>query len=96
MPYDSWSVEQQRNKERREADPEYALKIKARSAISNGKKYGRITKPSTCDICGCECNPEAHHWHGYAEEHWLDVQWLCKDCHRKETHYDSEDNSVCR
>jgi hypothetical protein len=33
-------------------------------------------------LCGTP-KTEAHHHLGYAEEHWLDVQWLCKKHHRE-------------
>lgn len=52
---------------------------KVRWAVSTG----RITKPDTCQSCGNKKRLEAHHWNGYAEEHCLDVQWLCRSCHRK-------------
>lgn len=28
---------------------------------------------------------DGHHW-SYDREHWLDVEWLCRSCHRNEHH----------
>jgi hypothetical protein len=67
-------------KRRHEKHP---LERKARSAISNAIRLGKITKPTRCQICGCETKLEAHHWKGYDKEHWLDVQWLCRTDHQK-------------
>jgi hypothetical protein len=55
-------------------------RTKARDAINNAVKRGKIQK-KPCEICS---NPQAegHHFLGYAPEHRLDVQWLCRECHR--------------
>jgi len=55
-------------------------RCKARNDISNGIQAGRIT-PKPCQICKSTHRIEAHHYLGYAEEHHLDVQWLCKKHH---------------
>lgn len=44
---------------------------------------GRVSKPVSCEFCGEDKPLEAHHWKGYEKEHWLDVQWLCRPCHKK-------------
>lgn len=84
---------------RRESDPEYKklerersrkwwaenpIKGKAHSAVSNGIRDGKITKPSSCEHCGSEEKRlQGHHW-SYDQENWLDVIWLCSGCHGKE------------
>lgn len=67
-------VEKQR--ERRAADPQ---KYKARLAVSNALRDGKIQR-KPCFFCGSEERLEAHH-HDYALP--LDVYWLCKTCHGK-------------
>lgn len=45
---------------------------------------GTLVKPKTCSACGEQSKYiDAHHRNGYAEEHWLDVAWLCRACHGK-------------
>ena len=51
---------------------------RAKAAVARAKRDGTLTqRPCSCG------NPksEAHHHKGYAPEHWLDVEWLCKKCH---------------
>ena len=55
-------------------------KIKARNAVSNALKTGRLTRPNHCESCYCEGFIESHH-ESYEEEKWLDVEWLYKECH---------------
>ncbi len=50
-----------------------------RRAIDEGK----LIRPLKCQRCGTSDSIiEAHHWRGYSDEHILDVQWLCRSCHR--------------
>lgn len=66
-------------KRRHEKHP---LHRKARGAVSFALRSGKITRPKHCQIDGCtEMRLQAHHWKGYAPEHWLDVQWLCHKHH---------------
>lgn len=53
-------------------------------------KAGILIRPDTCDECKNQ-RPEihGHHHNGYSDEHALDVQWLCRDCHFK-AHTSSE------
>lgn len=67
-------------KRRHEKHP---LHRKARGAISNAVRLGKIVKPTKCEMCGRTEKLEAHHWKGYEQEHWLDVQWLCHSDHLK-------------
>ena len=55
-------------------------KKKANRAVSNAIAGGRLTRPESCSRCLKLCKPEAHHW-SYLEENWLDVIWLCRQCH---------------
>ena len=56
-------------------------KIKARYAVKDAVKYGRLKK-NPCAICGKK-GTEAHHILGYAPEHRIEVIWLCKLHHQK-------------
>jgi len=59
----------------------HPLERKARSALDNAVRLGKIARPNICQICGVITKPEAHHWQGYDPDHWLDVQWLCHQHH---------------
>jgi hypothetical protein len=54
---------------------------KAKNAVNNALRDGKIKKPDKCDKCGSTDALSAHHHKGYDKKHWLDVQWLCRDCH---------------
>jgi hypothetical protein len=78
--------EQTRNKDKtwEAKNPE---KIRAHHKINNMIRDGKLFKPSICEMCGVK--PKrivAHHWHGYDDEHILDVQWLCSQCHKNAHH----------
>ena len=68
------------NKLIRLANPQ---KNKARYTLRNAIRGGRILKQGTCSICGSKNNIEAHH-PDYTKP--LAVEWLCRECHVKETH----------
>lgn len=70
---------------RRKEHPE---KQRAHDKVLRAIKAGKLERPDHCELCGKECKPHAHHWHGYDDDHVLDVQWLCAKCHRKEEHND--------
>lgn len=53
--------------------------VKAHRAVAHAVKRGRLQR-QPCEKCGAP-NGEAHHHKGYAPEHHLDVEWLCKECH---------------
>ena len=61
----------------------HAEKIKARTAVSNAIRDGRLTRPDACCRCGQAGFVEAHHEHGYDRGHMLDVIWLCPHCHKQ-------------
>lgn len=65
-----------------ERDPEgYRLRTYARQAVYRAIKAGRLVRPAACSSCGVDGRVQAHHHHGYAPEHRLDVVWLCPSCH---------------
>jgi len=55
-------------------------KYRARNAVSNGLRDGRVMKADGCFFCGAEERLQAHH-HDYSKP--LDVFWLCPPCHGK-------------
>jgi hypothetical protein len=59
----------------------YPEKYRARMAIRNAIRAGRLIRPDRCESCGKECTPEAHH-DDYRRA--LEVRWLCFSCHRRE------------
>jgi len=60
------------------------IKRKAQCKLSNALRDGKLIRPTICSACGkTDCEIEGHHW-SYLEEHWLDVMWLCTECHGKE------------
>jgi hypothetical protein len=59
-------------------------KTRAWKKVGWALKTGKIVKPKKCSICDMEKRVEAHHWHGYSDEYALDVQWLCRACHKRE------------
>lgn len=59
-------------------------KHSARMAVLRAAAKGLIER-KPCEVC--EATPvEGHHYLGYAREHWLDVQWLCRQ-HHEEAHH---------
>lgn len=63
-------------RQRYRTDPEYRLKVRARSRVNMLKRRaGAPEEP--CVLCGAP-NAEAHH---DTYEKPLDVSWLCKRCH---------------
>lgn len=61
-------------------------KKKARRAVELALIHGCLHRPERCSLCPNSSQIEAHHHLGYAEEHWLDVIWVCLDCHQKLDH----------
>ena len=60
------------------------LKDKARAAVRKAIRRGDIAKPRKCKKCRKVTRDlEAHHHRGYTKPHWLDIEWLCEDCHGK-------------
>lgn len=76
--------ETQRKRNWRAANPDHAKRLRdASRAVSEALASGKLIRPSVCAACGEVDEVEAHHHHGYAKEHWLDIVWLCVFCHRK-------------
>ena|SRR5579863_9599822 len=60
------------------------VKDQAKDKVKNEWRTGRTPKASqlNCTDCGkpaCEYD----HYLGYAKEHWLDVEPVCRSCHHK-------------
>jgi hypothetical protein len=62
---------------------DYPERIRAKSAVRNAIKTGKLIRPDSCSECSKECKPHGHHYLGYEEKHWLDVEWLCASCHQR-------------
>lgn len=58
------------------ANPEKAA---AHRAVDTAVRSGRLVRPSACQRCACSCVPHGHHA-DYSNP--LDVEWLCRACHR--------------
>jgi len=58
-------------------------KKRARWAVANALRRGKLTKPDVCAKCDKAVPLEAHH-PDYSKQ--LDVVWLCKTCHEKTHH----------
>jgi hypothetical protein len=56
-------------------------KFAAQRAVQNAVRRGDLIRPGECERCGAEGALDAHHA-DYARK--LDVDWLCRSCHRKE------------
>lgn len=64
----------------RERHPEQK---KARDAAYYAEKTGVIVRPDACQKCGkITADLHKHHW-SYEKEHYIDIQWLCRQCHRE-------------
>jgi hypothetical protein len=57
-------------------------KARAHYAISDAIRRKKLIRPGQCERCNIKCKPDAHHF-DYSKK--LDVHWLCKICHAKET-----------
>lgn len=67
--------------------------------LNKAVRSGRLIRPDRCEGCGMVGPVEGHHYKGYAREHQLTVQWLCKPCHGAEQQgreYRSRDDVVAR
>ncbi|MBE3039725.1 MAG: hypothetical protein IMZ62_13060 [Chloroflexi bacterium] len=53
----------------------------ARDALHGEIRSGKVIRPTACSLCGHAGPVAGHHHKGYAPEHWLDVEWLCRQCH---------------
>jgi len=73
----------------------HPIRLKAKDAVVNAIKSGKLIRPDRCSNLECNkvCKPEGHHW-SYLEEHWLDVEWLCKSCHKRIDHNNIEGDKI--
>lgn len=62
---------------------EHPERARARNAVSNAIRDGRLVRPDSCPLCGSAVPVQAHH-HDYARP--LDVEWVCFKCHREKFH----------
>jgi hypothetical protein len=69
----------QASRKHRERNPE---RYKARTAVSNALRDGRLIK-EPCFYCNGTERVQAHH-HDYSKP--LDVKWVCFKCHRENEH----------
>lgn len=58
------------------------IKDRARARLHLALKKGTVVRPKKCEACSVRCKPDGHHHKGYTPKHALDVQWLCRLCHR--------------
>ena len=67
----------------KKSNEKYPLKYKAKNAVSNAVRDGKLIKPTTCESCG-NITPskrlEGHHC-DYSKP--LEVMWLCVSCHKE-------------
>jgi hypothetical protein len=54
----------------------------AHEAVRRALISGALVRPDACHSCGSACKPDAHHHRGYSAVARLDVDWLCRKCHR--------------
>jgi hypothetical protein len=54
----------------------------ARDALNHAIRSGKVSRPEQCEDCGNIERLDGHH-DSYAEEHWLNVRWLCRGCHKR-------------
>ena len=60
------------------------LKRKAQLYATNAVRDGRLEKKTYCEHCKTTEGRIQKHHHSYEEEFWLDVVFLCTQCHGKE------------
>jgi hypothetical protein len=73
--------ERERKARWRAAHPDKARRLReANHAIEMAVVRGILVRPSCCEKCGVTCTPEGHHKE-YSRAGWLDVNWLCRECH---------------
>lgn len=53
----------------------------ARIEVYKAVRNGTLEKKDKCEVCESADRVQSHHWHGYNKDRWLDVLWLCQQCH---------------
>lgn len=64
-------------------DPKLQEKTRAQGRVYQAVARGELARPSACERCGEPRRLDGHHT-DYSRP--LDVEWLCRACHRKEHH----------
>jgi hypothetical protein len=72
----------QRRESKRKSRVLHPEKIKARMAVTNAIRDGRLVR-GRCEYCGTDKQVQAHH-DDYSRP--LDVRWQCFKCHRERSH----------
>ena len=62
-------------------------KRRAQDALKRAVKRGDLIRPNKCNICGSKGIIHAHHHKGYLKKFYLDVLWLCPQCHTNQHIY---------
>jgi len=76
--YDRNRGSRQTLEHQREYKERFPKKSKARNAVGNAVRDGKLSKPDACQECGAVGRIHGHH-DNY--DHPLDVRWLCVACH---------------
>lgn len=64
--------------------PSQKIQQAASNAVNYAIKKGLFKKPTTLPCINCGLRADHYHHHlGYDRRHWLDVQALCRSCHKK-------------
>lgn len=58
----------------------YPERKKAHQTLQNALRDKKISKPDSCEVCGCKKKLHAHHY-DYSKA--LEVVWVCVKCHRQ-------------
>jgi hypothetical protein len=56
-------------------------RVEAKRAVYVAVKAGKLVRSDHCSRCGLVCKPDGHHT-DYKK--YLEVEWLCKRCHKAE------------
>lgn len=70
-------------KQQAEMRKKYPEKYRARTALINAVRLGKIYRPPECSRCLKSGRVQGHHF-DYSRP--LDVIWLCQKCHTREHH----------
>lgn len=68
-------------KARREWVARYPEKVAAHAAVERALKSGKLVRADSCERCGTSAALDGHH-PDYSKP--LEVEWLCRKCHRAE------------